>query len=75
MKKYLLLIAIAALSGCATNNWHWDKSGADEQVYNMDMGQCRAQALSGTGGYVNAGTIMILNSCMQGKGWYQVPNR
>jgi hypothetical protein len=40
----------------------------------MDDAQCRAQGLSGTGGRVNFGTLMIMDACMQGKGWYKVNN-
>jgi hypothetical protein len=75
MKKYLL-IAIA-LTGCATNNnsWHWEKMGSSQNDFNMDIGKCKAQGLAGTGGNLNMGTIMIADSCMQGKGWYKVSDR
>ena len=76
MKAASLLIVIAVfLSGCATDKgWSWQKSGASAQDYNMDDAQCRAQGLSGTGGRINFGTLMIMDACMQGKGWYKVSN-
>lgn len=74
MSKSLLLFSIV-IAGCATDNgWHWEKVNSNPQEFAMDSGQCRAQALSGTGGAVTVGTVMIMNSCMQGKGWYQVSN-
>lgn len=77
MKAALVAVATAAiLSGCATgNDWHWYKEGASQQEFQMDNGQCRAQALSGTHGVVNQGTVMIMFSCMEGKGWLRRPNK
>ena len=73
MKTICILAITLGLTGCATNNkWHWEKTGSSTNEFNMDIGQCKAQALAGTGGYLNMGTIMIADSCMQGKGWYKV---
>jgi hypothetical protein len=75
MKVFLIGLVIFSLSGCAMDKgWHWEKANGDYQSFNMDDGQCRAQALAGTGGMVNWGTLMIMQSCMQGKGWYKVNN-
>jgi hypothetical protein len=41
----------------------------------MDNGQCRAQGFAGTGGMLTMGTIMIIDSCLQGKGWFKVNDR
>lgn len=72
----LLTSAVLLQVGCATNKGsHWEKQGSTQNEFNMDLGQCRAQALSGTGGMVSVGTVMIMESCMQGKGWYRVDNR
>ena len=75
--KMLLRVSLAiALAGCATNaGWHWEKQGASSSEFNMDTGQCRAQALSGTGGNLNVGTVMIMESCLEGKGWVRVGNQ
>lgn len=75
MKVFLIGLVIFSLSGCAMNDdWHWEKANGDSQS-RMDEGQCRAQGLAGTGGMVTYGTVMIMYSCMQGKGWYKVNNR
>lgn len=74
----LMTIAAMALlvASCATDKgWHWQRAGATQQQFNMDDGQCRAQAYAGTGGYINIGTAMILHSCMEGKGWQKVANQ
>lgn len=71
----LFLVITVSLAGCATDKgWSWTKNGASAQDFNMDSGQCRAQGLSGTGGMLNFGTLMIMDACMQGKGWYKVSN-
>jgi hypothetical protein len=80
MKKILISVAIIAITGCAsntnnTNKWHWEKSGSSAYDFNIDNGQCRAQAFAGTGGMLTMGTIMIHYSCLEGKGWYKVNDR
>ena len=78
MKTTCIFLITIWLSGCATNdnnNWHWEKAGSSRNEFIMDNGQCKAQALSGTGGVLNIGTILILDACMQGKGWYKVSDR
>jgi hypothetical protein len=79
MKQIIISIAIFALTACAatkdTNSWHWEKSGSSQNELIMDNGQCKAQALSGTGGVINLGTILILDACMHGKGWQKVSDR
>lgn len=68
-----ILVAIAAsllVSGCATN---WQKTGAGDADFRVDNGQCRAQALSATGGMgglaMIAQTEAIREACLEGKGW------
>ena len=71
----LLLVIAVVLTGCATDKgWHWEKAGSNPMTFDMDNAQCRAQGLAGTGGMVTWGTVMIMDSCMQGKGWYKVNN-
>lgn len=77
MKTSCILLIAICLTGCATNNnnWHWEKPGSSTNEFNMDNGQCRAQGFAGTGGMLNWGTIMIIQSCLEGKGWYKVSDR
>ena len=79
MKTTLLFLIAFCLAGCATNNnnnnWHWEKRGSSSYEFDMDNGQCRAQGFAGTGGVLNWGTIMIIQSCLEGKGWYKVNDR
>lgn len=79
MKTTLLFLIAFFLKGCATNNnnnnWHWEKRGSSSYEFDMDNGQCRAQGFAGTGGVLNWGTIMIIQSCLEGKGWYKVNDR
>lgn len=74
-KLKLSLLAVVFLSGCATDKgWHWEKPGADYRSFNIDNANCRAQGLAATGGRVTFGTVMIMDACMEGRGWYKVNN-
>jgi hypothetical protein len=68
--RIIILAAVLTLAGCATtaNDWHWYKAGATQQDLSMDDGQCRAQAF-GVPGMNLFQVAMVLQSCMQGKGW------
>jgi uncharacterized protein YcfL len=80
-----LALAALLLVGCATQEAVWVKPGSTEQAFNMDRGQCLAQAQSATAGNpmsaapigTHAHTQMaiqqaqIFQSCMYGKGWTQ----
>ena len=65
-----LLAALFLLYGCATTETYWVKPGASNSEFYQDRGQCQAQAFSYTP-YLNTRTVMIFQSCMSGKGWYQ----
>lgn len=69
LAKIVFISALMALSGCVTPQYVWHKDGASQQEFYMDQGFCKAQGIQGTGGMINMGTFMIINSCMQGKGW------
>jgi hypothetical protein len=69
--RSVILITIL-LAGCATQQYVWRKSGATQQDFYQDRGQCQAQAFQGGVGSLMQAAI-IMNGCMQGKGWYQVP--
>ncbi|MGZ3235760.1 MAG: hypothetical protein ACXU8A_00120 [Burkholderiaceae bacterium] len=71
--KYILLVVLA-LSGCATNSWSWYKENSSQQDFNMDNGQCRAQAF----GIPNAPLmqiVMVQQACMEGRGWEKRNNQ
>ncbi|MDW7534505.1 MAG: hypothetical protein SCG82_01435 [Candidatus Nitrotoga sp.] len=50
---------------------HWEKPGASDRDFNVDRGQCNAQAFSVAGGNIMQIAI-VQNSCLQGKGWQLV---
>lgn len=77
MKRCWLLVA--ALSGCAAPSpYVWDRAGATQADFDVDAGQCEAQALAGAGPpmiglQANLAQIAqrdrIFDACMRGKGW------
>lgn len=72
--KTSAITLVVLLAGCAAQpqQWRWYKAGADQAQYEMDHGQCTAQAFS-----VASGNLMqiaiVQNSCLRGKGWQRVP--
>jgi hypothetical protein len=71
MRTIVFALAVF-MAGCATKTVsYWEKPGASPQDFNIDRGQCNAQAFS-----VASGNLMqiaiVQNSCLQGKGWYIV---
>lgn len=65
------LIPILLLAGCASAPApQWVRPGATATEYEMDKGQCQAQALS-VAYPPTPQTVVIFNSCMRGKGWRQ----
>jgi len=70
--RMMLIVLSPLLAGCATEpDWQWEKRGASQEEWHMDSGQCRAQAFSNTP-QVSARTVMIFESCLEGRGWYKV---
>lgn len=69
--KLIIFSTIAlVLNGCATQPQSvWYKSGSSAQEFEMDRGQCNAQAFSLANGNLYQIAI-IQNQCLQGKGWY-----
>ncbi len=68
MKK-IILAGVVLVSGCATTpEYYWYRDGASNQQFNMDSGQCRAQAFSVAGASMFQ-AVMVMESCLQGKGW------
>ena len=70
MNKVSILITTAVLmAGCAPQQNYWVKPGASSEDFEMDKGQCNAQAFS----IPNATLVQIAivqNQCLKGKGWY-----
>lgn len=74
MTRLIALCTALALIGCSTQpKWNWAKDGSTQQDFNMDNGQCRAQAFSVASGNMMQ-IALVHDGCMQGKGWYKVPN-
>jgi hypothetical protein len=73
MRLLTIPAALVVLAGCATQpQWVWAKQGATEDDFHMDRGQCQAQAFAP--GNVNLmQAALIMNGCLKGKGWRQVP--
>lgn len=67
--RYLLLLLM--LVGCATGapEGAWYRTGSTEQEFMQDRGACTAQAFAVPNVLRQA---IILDSCMQGKGWVWV---
>ncbi len=67
-------LVLALLAGCATPDLRWYRDGSTQKEFNVDSGQCRAQAFS-----VPLGSalqqIIVFEGCMEGKGWYKAPAR
>lgn len=71
------VIAVLLLAGCSTQPRQellWYKPNSSAQEFEMDRGQCRAQAFS-----VASGNLMqialVQDGCLRGKGWYLVPRQ
>ena len=72
MKTFPLLFCFLLFAvGCASKQEYWTKQGASDQEFHMDLGQCNAQAFSVAGGNLLQIAI-VQNSCLRGKGWYQI---
>ena len=71
MRYPLLALLLAACAPMQNQNLYWEKPGASSQQFEMDKGQCQAQAFS----IPNAPLVqaaVVFNSCLRGKGWVQV---
>lgn len=64
MRRTVFLIGLL-LASCATHKV-WVKDGASDQDFEMERGQCQAQALSAPNPLNEGG---VFNGCMRGKGW------
>lgn len=66
MSRLIACLLLAACSGPKV----WVKDGGTQADFQLDAGQCKAQAFS----IPNAPALQIAmayNACMQGKGWSQ----
>jgi hypothetical protein len=69
MKAASLLLL--ALAGCAHQpEFIWVKPGGTTQDFSIDSGQCRAQAFSVPGVSLPQ-AVIVMEACLQGKGWTQ----
>jgi hypothetical protein len=66
----VLLLAPLLLVACQNQGTTWEREGATQQDFYMDQGQCKAQAFGLPGGNMMQ-MAMVMNACMQGKGWYR----
>jgi len=67
--KNLILVAAIALAGCASQpETYWAKAGATDSDFDIDKGQCDAQAFQVAGGSLMQ-IALVQNGCMRGKGW------
>lgn len=60
-----MIVLALALTGCATT---WHKPGAGQRDFQIDAGQCQAQA----GSISNPQPMQhgfVYRACMEGKGW------
>ncbi|QIM51599.1 hypothetical protein [Hydrogenophaga crocea] len=72
MKLYALVLA-AVLAGCASQpKTVWVKAGSTEDEFMRDRGQCM-QATFSVPLATKMQQMMVYASCMQGKGWREVP--
>lgn len=72
--RIIILAAAMVLAGCASKQYQWEKSGASQDDFHRDRGQCMQATFSTP----LAGAMqqqMIYASCMNGKGWYSVEVR
>ena len=73
--RWMTLIAIVAVTGCARHVW--TKSGLTEQEFRTDSYACERDMRQS--GYFGTGLAGMLNSrdffgrCMRSKGYYKVP--
>ena len=75
MRALISLPLIFAIVGCSSimnkTEEYWEKPGASDRDFNVDRGQCNAQAFSVAGGNLMQ-MVIVQNSCLQGKGWQLV---
>lgn len=63
-----VIVAVAlVLAGCASSKV-WVKEGSSTRDFNVDAGQCKAQAFAVPGAPLIQVSI-VYNACMEGKGW------
>lgn len=70
MRLSTILFACFVVIGCASTESVWVKDGSTQEDFNVDAGQCKAQAFSAPGMPMMQVAI-IYSSCMQGKGWHR----
>lgn len=71
-----IVVGALALSACASggNDFRWEKQGGTTDDFHRDRGQCIQSMMSVPLATTND-KMAIYWSCLQGKGWYAVPNK
>ena len=71
----LAACVLLTLAGCALKpSWHWEKPGATEREYTIDLNQCKTVTYPDTTGMVTNEGVRRMFACMESKGWSKVPN-
>lgn len=71
MRIIVLFVGAVTLTGCASLSepaWGWYRDGQTQQAFNMDMANCRNEAMP----YASTNMLqaaMVIDNCMVGKGW------
>jgi len=67
------IVTALLLTGCATGgDWTWHKPNSSATEFDMEAGQCRAQAFSVPFARSRQ-IVLVYDACMQGKGWQKIP--
>lgn len=73
--KVAISIPALMLTACASGgDMRWEKPGGTSDDFHRDRGQC-IQAMMSVPLATTNDKMAIYASCLQGKGWYSVPNR
>jgi len=71
----LALCILVGLTGCSLQpKWHWEKPGASDQEYTLDLNQCKTATYPDTTGMVTNEAVRRMFACMEAKGWSRVAN-
>ena len=74
-RPQFILILLACQAGCALlPTWHWEKLGATDDDYDLDVKFCKLKTYSGTEGMVTNESVRRMHACMESKGWRKAAN-
>ena len=75
MKNTIRLTACSMtfLTSCALwPGWHWEKPGASEADYALDVKTCKVSNPAPMDGSVTQQSVRGIHACLEGKGWRKV---